>query len=96
MMQGKVVLIQFPFDDLASSKVRPAYCLTSAIGRYHHIIFTLITSRKWLNRNNFISAIGTWAKPCATRRSQVVIYSVYLLRTLSQKTQDNRFPLDNA
>ena len=44
-MKGKVVLIQFPFDDLSSSKVRPAYCLTKAIGNYQHIIFALITSR---------------------------------------------------
>jgi mRNA interferase MazF len=38
-------LIQFPFDDLSSSKVRPAYCLTNKIGVYQHIIFALITSR---------------------------------------------------
>jgi mRNA interferase MazF len=44
-MKGKVVLIQFPFDDLSSSKVRPAYCLTAAIGTYAHVIFALITSR---------------------------------------------------
>jgi mRNA interferase MazF len=44
-MRGKVVLIQFPFDDLSSSKVRPAYCLTDEIGIYQHIIFALITSR---------------------------------------------------
>ena len=44
-MKGEVVLIQFPFDDLSSSKVRPAYCLTGAIGAYQHIIFALITSR---------------------------------------------------
>jgi mRNA interferase MazF len=44
-MKGKIVLIQFPFDDLSSSKVRPAYCLTNKIGAYQHIIFCLITSR---------------------------------------------------
>lgn len=44
-MKGKIVLIQFPFDDLSSSKVRPAYCLTHKIGNYQHIIFALITSR---------------------------------------------------
>ncbi len=44
-MKGKIVLIQFPFDDLSSSKVRPAYCLTKAIGSYQHMIFALITSR---------------------------------------------------
>jgi mRNA interferase MazF len=44
-MQGNIVLIKFPFDDLSSNKVRPAYCLTNAIGAYQHIIFALITSR---------------------------------------------------
>ncbi len=43
-MKGKIVLIQFPFDDLSSSKVRPAYCLTNRIGVYQHIILALITS----------------------------------------------------
>ncbi len=44
-MKGNIVLIQFPFDDLSSSKLRPAYCLTNTIGSYNHIIFALITSR---------------------------------------------------
>lgn len=44
-MKGKIVLIQFPFDDLSDLKVRPAYCLTNAIGNYKHVIFSLITSR---------------------------------------------------
>lgn len=44
-MKGKVVLIRFPFDDLSSSKVRPAVCLTNPVGLNQHIIFALITSR---------------------------------------------------
>ncbi len=28
MNKGKVVLVPFPFDDLSSTKVRPAVCLT--------------------------------------------------------------------
>lgn len=44
-MKGKVVLIEFPFDDLSASKVRPAYCLTKPIGVHNHVIFALITSR---------------------------------------------------
>jgi mRNA interferase MazF len=44
-MKGKIVLVQFPFDDLSDLKVRPAYCLTNAIGDYKHVIFALITSR---------------------------------------------------
>ena len=45
VMKGKVVLIQFSFDDLSSSKVRPAYCLTNPIGTYQHVIFALISSQ---------------------------------------------------
>lgn len=44
-MKGKVVLINFPFDDLSSIKVRPAVCLTEPVGTNQHIIFALITSR---------------------------------------------------
>lgn len=44
-MKGKVFLIQFPFDDLSSSRVRPAYCLTHSIGAYQHVVFALITSQ---------------------------------------------------
>ena len=45
MTKHKVVLIQFPFDDLSSSKVRPAACLTDLIGPHDHIILAFITSR---------------------------------------------------
>jgi mRNA interferase MazF len=44
-MKGKIILVQFPFDDLSDHKVRPAYCLTNPIGEYKHVIFSLITSR---------------------------------------------------
>jgi len=45
MTKGKVVLIPFPFDNLSTTKVRPAVCLTNPIGRYRHVILALITSR---------------------------------------------------
>jgi mRNA interferase MazF len=44
-MKGKVVLVNFPFDDLSSTKVRPAVCLTNPVGANKHIILALITSR---------------------------------------------------
>jgi mRNA interferase MazF len=44
-MRYKVVLVPFPFDDLSSSKVRPAVCLTEPIGPYRHIVLAFITSR---------------------------------------------------
>jgi len=44
MTKHKVVLILFPFDDLSSTKVRPAVCLTDPIGPHAHIILAFITS----------------------------------------------------
>jgi len=45
MTKHKVVLILFPFDDLSSTKVRPAVCLTDLIGPHDHVILAFITSR---------------------------------------------------
>lgn len=44
-MKYKVVLVPFPFDDLSSSKVRPAVCLTNPIGPHRHIVLAFITSQ---------------------------------------------------
>ena len=44
-MKHKVVLVPFPFDDLSSTKVRPAVCLTEAIGEHKHVVLAFITSR---------------------------------------------------
>jgi mRNA interferase MazF len=43
MTKGKVV--PFPFDDLSGSKVRPAVCLTNAVGPHRHIVVAFITSQ---------------------------------------------------
>jgi len=45
MTEHKVVLVQFPFDDLSSAKVRPAVCLTEPIGPHQHLILAFVTSR---------------------------------------------------
>ena len=45
MIKGKVVLVPFPFDNLTSTKVRPAVCLTESIGLYRHVVLAFITSR---------------------------------------------------
>jgi len=44
MTKNKVVLVSFPFDDLSSSKVRTAVCLTDPIGPYRHVVLAFITS----------------------------------------------------
>lgn len=44
-MKYKIVLVPFPFDDLSSSKVRPAVCLTDEIQPYGHIVLAFITSK---------------------------------------------------
>ncbi|WP_016777735.1 type II toxin-antitoxin system PemK/MazF family toxin [Anaerophaga thermohalophila] len=45
MIKNSIVLVPFPFDDLSDSKVRPALCLTSEIGRYKHVIIAFISSK---------------------------------------------------
>ncbi len=45
MSKGKVVLVAFPFDDLSATKVRPAVCLTDALGPHRHIVLAFISSR---------------------------------------------------
>ena len=45
MTKYRLVLVPFPFDDLSSSKLRPAVCLTDPLGPYRHVILAFITSR---------------------------------------------------
>ena len=45
MTRYSVVLVPFPFDDLSSTKVRPAVCLTDPIGPHRHLVLAFITSR---------------------------------------------------
>lgn len=45
MIKNKIVLVPFPFDDFSDSKVRPALCLTSEIGKYSQVIIAFISSK---------------------------------------------------
>jgi len=45
MMKGKVVLVPFPFDDLSTTKVRPAVCLTDSVDSHCHVIMAFMSSR---------------------------------------------------
>jgi mRNA interferase MazF len=45
MLKHKIVLVPFPFDDLSVAKVRPALCLTNAIGPHQHVVVAFITSQ---------------------------------------------------
>ncbi len=45
MTKGKIVLVPFPFDDLAAEKVRPSLCLTDPIGPHRHVIVAFIGSQ---------------------------------------------------
>ena len=44
MIKFSIVLVAFPFDDLTTSKVRPALCLTDELGPYSHTIVAFISS----------------------------------------------------
>ena len=43
-MRYSVILVPFPFDDLTGTKVRPAVCLTGAVGVHRHVVLAFITS----------------------------------------------------
>ncbi len=45
MIKNKIILVPFPFDDFSDSKVRPALCLTSEIGKYNQVIIAFISSK---------------------------------------------------
>jgi mRNA interferase MazF len=45
MTKNAIVLVPFPFDGFAASKVRPVLCLTSEIGKYQHVIIAFISSK---------------------------------------------------
>lgn len=44
-LRNSIVLVTFPFDDLNTSKVRPALCLTEPIGPHRHVVLAFITSQ---------------------------------------------------
>ena len=46
MTRGKVVLVPFPFDDLATQKARPAVCLTEPLTSHRHIVLAFVPSRE--------------------------------------------------
>ena len=43
-MRFRIVLVPFPFDDLSGQKVRPAVCLTDAVGVHRQVVIAFITS----------------------------------------------------
>jgi len=45
LIRHRVVLVPFPFDDLSSTKVRPAVCLTEPLGPHRHVVLAFITSQ---------------------------------------------------
>lgn len=45
MTKGNIILVPFPFDDLSTTKVRPAVCLTEPIGIHQHVVIAFVTSQ---------------------------------------------------
>lgn len=43
--RARIVLVPFPFDDLAGAKLRPAVCLCDPVEPHSHVIVAFITSR---------------------------------------------------
>jgi mRNA interferase MazF len=42
---GRIVLVAFPFDDLTTTKVRPAVCLTGSLGPHRHVVLAFVSNR---------------------------------------------------
>ncbi len=45
-MKGKVLLVECPYDDLTTTKIRPVTCLTEPVGPYLHVLVAFVTSRR--------------------------------------------------
>jgi mRNA interferase MazF len=45
MKRFDIALVQYPFDELSGSKLRPGLCLTDAIGSRKYVIVAFITSQ---------------------------------------------------
>lgn len=43
--KNSIVLVPFPFDDLSTTKVRPALCLTEKLSGPDHVVVAFITSQ---------------------------------------------------
>src|SRR5712691_9026936 len=103
MTRGKIVLIPFPFDDLSSSKVRPALCLTDQIGPFKQIIVAFITSTPVDNSldsdiildpsDHGLSATGLRAKSTVRLHRVATVSSSLIVRTLGQLPEPH---LENA
>ena len=44
-VKNKIVLIEYPFDDLTQYKVRPVVCLTNPVTDFNQIVIAFITSK---------------------------------------------------
>ncbi len=53
MIRYKIYLVQFPFSEKQSTKVRPALALSEKIGAFDHIIFAFISSQISENQSEF-------------------------------------------
>jgi mRNA interferase MazF len=44
-MKFKIILINFPFDDLSQTKLRPALCLTDLLTKNYQVILSFISTQ---------------------------------------------------
>lgn len=106
MVKGKVVLVPFPFDDLTGTKVRPAVCLTNAIGEHRHVVLAFITSQSppdaLASDVVFDSASEDFAQTGLRRRSVlrlhrlITVADVIIARQLGALSEAQQIEVDNA
>lgn len=86
MIKNSIVLVPFPFDDLSSSKIRPALCLTSEIGIHKHVIIAFISSKipAEILESDFVIAKNTdsWAGTGLTVDSVIRLHKMVTIPKL--------------
>ena len=82
MTRGKIVLVPFPFDDLSTSKVRPAVCLTEPTGPQRHVVLAFITAPNKLLDSDVLLSEQTPAFPATGLRLSSTI-RLHRLLTIS-------------
>ena len=91
-MTGKIVLVPFPFDDLSTSKVRPAVCLTEPTGPQRHVV-VFITSQapKKLLGSDVLLSEQTPTLPVCVFLLQYVLHRLLTLSTSLIRRETPKF-----
>lgn len=98
MNKGDIVLVPFPFDDLSTTKVRPALCLTKSVAPHNHIVLAFISSKvpdELSGSDYLIDKETDWFEKTGLKvRSVVKLHRLITVTSTYVKNRLGAFPLD--